>query len=39
MTAIHLDSSVSQTITRAVVSGGVLSCTKSNDKDVYSHSI
>ena len=39
MTAIHMDSSVSQTITRAVMNGGVLSCTKTSDKDVYSHSI
>jgi len=39
MTTIHMDSSVSQTATRAVMNGGVLSCTKTSDKDVYSHSI
>ncbi|MHB0771313.1 hypothetical protein [Bradyrhizobium sp. 5.13L] len=39
MTAIHMDSSVSQTITRAVMNGGVLSCTKTSNQDVYSHSI
>ncbi|WP_247006057.1 hypothetical protein [Bradyrhizobium sp. PRIMUS42] len=39
MTTIHMDSSVSQTITRAVMNGGVLNCTKASDKDVYSHSI
>ncbi|MGV7215447.1 hypothetical protein [Bradyrhizobium sp. UFLA05-112] len=39
MTTIHMDSSVSQTITCAVQNGGVLSCTKTSSKDVYSHSI
>ncbi|MGY3467974.1 hypothetical protein ACVW0I_004845 [Bradyrhizobium sp. LM6.11] len=39
MTTIHMDSSLSQTATRAVLKGGVLSCTKTSDKDVYSHSI
>ncbi|WIW43282.1 hypothetical protein ML401_17220 [Bradyrhizobium sp. 62B] len=39
MTTIHMDSSISQTVTRAVIGGGVLSCTKASDKDVYSHSI
>ena len=39
MTTIHMDSSVSQTATRAVMNGGVLACTKTSDKDVYSHSI
>ncbi|WP_146159781.1 hypothetical protein [Bradyrhizobium sp. MOS002] len=39
MPTIHMDSSVSQTATRAVMNGGVLACTKTSDKDVYSHSI
>lgn len=39
MTTINMDSSISQTITRAVMNGGVLSCTGASDKDVYSHSI
>lgn len=39
MTAIHMDSSVSQAVTRAVFNGGVLSCLRASDKDVYSHSI
>ncbi len=39
MTTIHMDSSVSQTATRAVMNGGVLACIKTSDKDVYSHSI
>lgn len=39
MTAIQMDSALTQTVTRAVLNGGVLKCTKSSDKDVYSHSI
>lgn len=39
MTAIQMDSALTQTVTRAVLTGGVLKCTKSSDKDVYSHSI
>jgi hypothetical protein len=39
MIAIHMDSAVSQTTTRAVLNGGVLRCTKTSGADVYSHSI
>jgi hypothetical protein len=39
MIDIHMDSAVSQTTTKAVLNGGVLTCTKTSGKDVYSHSI
>jgi hypothetical protein len=39
MTTIHLDSSVSQTTTRAVLNASVLACTKTSAHDVYSHAI
>ena len=39
MTAINMDSAESQTTTRAVLNGGVLSCTKASAKDVYAHAI
>jgi hypothetical protein len=39
MTNIHLDSSVSQTITQAVLEESVLTCAKTSAPDVYAHAI
>jgi len=39
MAAIHLDSSVSQSVTRAVPTAAVLTCKKTSSPDVYAHAI
>ncbi|MBR0715864.1 hypothetical protein [Bradyrhizobium liaoningense] len=39
MAKIHLDSSVSQSVTRAVPKSAVLSCTATSAPDVYAHAI
>jgi hypothetical protein len=39
MVDIHLDSSISQTIARAVLEDTVLACTKTSTPDVYANAI
>jgi hypothetical protein len=39
MTNIHLDSSISQTTTQAVLEESVLTCSKTSAPDVYAHAI
>jgi hypothetical protein len=39
MSAIHLDSAVSQTMTLAAPKAGVLACTKTSSPEVYAHAI
>ncbi|MBR0799354.1 hypothetical protein JQ615_28605 [Bradyrhizobium jicamae] len=39
MVAIHLDSSASQTVSRAVPKAAVLSCTQTSAPDVYAQAI
>ena len=39
MTDIHLDSSISQTISRAVLEDSVLTCTRTSAPDVYANAI
>jgi hypothetical protein len=39
MTVFHLDSSVTQSITRAVPKPAVLTCTAASAPDVYAHAI
>jgi len=37
MAAFHMDSAISQTLTRAVTAAGVLTCTKTSAHDVYAN--
>ncbi len=37
MAAIHMDSAISQTLTRAVTAASVLTCTKTSAHDVYAN--
>ena len=39
MTAIHMDCSVNQSVTRAVPKAAVLSCTATSAPDVFAHAI